>query len=258
MNNNKINNKIKELKECSKEEPYEPNQQDDLDHDRERERTEFTHMTAQFLSKYNVYNNNRENNRADTRSLKNTYKDMKFYKKRFIQLCKNLYSLQMKRYSNNLDRNKELSEVVEDTNQDMNQDILEAFHDFMLLSFNNFKFIDKSIIIQEEYNQSQSQTQSETYTGHNSHDLDKTFFLDKNKIALEDANKVLIKHVDISLKGKPIHTLMNLKRKPLYETKPTFIPKQKKINIKDKRFKHKNKNKNPNKNKNKPDISNNF
>jgi hypothetical protein len=225
---------------------------------------DITELTTHFLSKYNIYNthqsrNNRETQRETQDNLKlhskMSYKDIRFYKKRLSQVYKSLYYYYLYSYKNqhkstqnNQDTNGNINSL--ENSPDISDDMMEVFEKFLFLSINHFKFIDKTTILQEEYNNIIKNTDENINRNIDGNidnkskpipDIDKTFFLDKDKINIDNANNILMKNVNISLRGKPINTLMNIKKTPLYQKKPIFIPKQKKINIKEKRFKYKDK-----------------
>ena len=137
----------------------------------------------QLSKKYNKTHENKETNKLIISS-----EDREFYKKRIYQMTKELL------------RGKNIDPIVD-----------ECFNEFLNISINHLKFIDKKDIIQKDYNNIKKKEKK----------LDKNFqIMDKNKLMMKDKKN----------QQKTIKEFVNVinKRNP----PKVFLPEKKVINLK--------------------------
>ena len=132
-----------------------------------------------------------------------SYKDKKFYRKRIIQLTKDLLS-------------DEIDSVF------YHDDIYRAFDKFIHTSIDYFKTIDRSDILQEDYKDLEE----------NLSHLDD--FLEPSDISIENANKGMMRQIYVKNS-----TLDGLVKRTILKKEEPILPKKKKINLKDPELKNK-------------------
>lgn len=132
-----------------------------------------------------------------------SYKDKKFYRKRIIQLTKDLLS-------------DEIDSVF------YHDDIYRAFDKFIHTSIDYFKTIDRSDILQEDYKDLEE----------NLNHFDD--FLEPSNISIENANKGMMRQIYIKNS-----TLDGLVKRTVLKKEEPILPKKKKINLKDPELKNK-------------------
>lgn len=132
-----------------------------------------------------------------------SYRDKKFYRKRIIQLTKDLLS-------------DEIDCVF------YHDDIYRAFDKFIHTSIDYFKTIDRSDILQEDYKDLEE----------NLNHLDD--FLEPSDISIENANKGMMRQIYIKNS-----TLDGLVKRTILKKEEPILPKKKKINLKDPELKNK-------------------
>ena len=174
-------------------------------------------LNLKYFANHNNYNKLFNQNNNDNDILLYSAKDYKFYKKRILQLAKNIL------------RKKEKDTII-----------VEAFDEFIHVAINHLKFIDKSDILQTEFSLlAQNDIKDDLQSN-----LPIIYENETDKLVNED--KLLFKQNKVqSIK---IDECFGIKRK-LRE--PPFIPKQKHINLKERSLKNKGIPKNKNRHKKK-------
>jgi hypothetical protein len=127
-------------------------------------------------------------------------KELKFYKKRIYELIK---------------------EILD--GKETNEELVDSLDIFIKKSIEHFKIIDRSDILQEEYNNISKKVK-----------FKKELKEDETERKIEESNNLLMKSMDV--KTTDIEKSLGLIRKKK-ECKKEIIPKQKELNIKDPKFK---------------------
>ena len=163
----------------------------------------------------NILNKNRKINR----------KDKKFYRRRILSLTKDLLY-------------KEESEVV------VSPDIKCAFDNLVKTCVHYFKILDRSDIIQEDYNGFDEEIKEEK---EEKEEKDKKEISESEQFLKEENEKLLMRSVKMS--NRPLDNFIKIKMTKQIEE--LIIPQQKEINLKDPILKNKGVNK-------KKNITNNY
>ena len=135
-------------------------------------------------------------------------KNKKFYRKRIIQLTKDLLSLE------------------EENKESYSPDLYKSFYKFINISIDYFQTIDKTDIIQEDYKDLEdSITKFDDILGTEEND---------SSDSLLNANKQMMRQIHLKTA-----TLDGLVKRTLIKKEEPILPKKKKINLKDPELKNK-------------------
>lgn len=142
-------------------------------------------------------------------------KNKKFYRKRLIQLTKDL-----------LTENENENEKA-----DYHQDIYRSFYQYINTSIDYFQTIDRNDIIQEDYKDLEKEFSVE---GEVEDDLFPEFNDLEYNETLEQANKHMMRQINMKN-----YTLDGLVKRTVIKKEEPILPKKKKINLKDPELKNK-------------------
>jgi hypothetical protein len=140
-----------------------------------------------------------------------SFKNKKFYRKRIIQLTKDLLSDE-----------KENPELYP-------PDIYHSFNKYIQLCIDSFQSIDRTDILQEDYKDLEHSISQNDGDKHIESDLDS----DQN-YSLNQANKNMMRQINIKNA-----TLDGLVKRTVIKKEEPILPKKKKINLKDPELKNK-------------------
>lgn len=155
-------------------------------------------ITLDYLMNNSHFKNHLENTKVKIASRK----DKKFYRKRIMNLTKDLL-------------------IYKEMEEPLLPDVKGAFENYVKISIEYFKTLDECDIIQEDYNELEGL------------DTDTIINNDKKNMSLDDANHLLMRSVKIT----PLDKLV--KRTILKKEQEVIMPVQKEINLNEPYLKNK-------------------
>ena len=188
------------------------NKTEKLDNDIiDREKSETDNFLTQATLDYLINTKQYKINLSNSENKKINRKDKKFYRKRIINLIKDLLT-------------KEESEII------VTPDIKSAFDNLVKICINYFKILDRNDIIQEDYNGFDEEINEEK-------ELSET-----EKFLKEENEKLLMRSVKMTTNSLDKFIKIKMTKQP----EELIIPQQKEINLKDPNLKNKGINKKKN------------
>lgn len=188
------------------------NKTEKLDNDIiDKEKSETDNFLTQATLDYLINTKQYKINLSNSENKKINRKDKKFYRKRIINLIKDLLT-------------KEESEII------VTPDIKSAFDNLVKICINYFKILDRNDIIQEDYNGFDEEINEEK-------ELSET-----EKFLKEENEKLLMRSVKMTTNSLDKFIKIKMTKQP----EELIIPQQKEINLKDPNLKNKGINKKKN------------
>jgi hypothetical protein len=165
-------------------------------------------VSLDFLINKKQYKNHSTSFTENTINKKINKKDKKFYRRRILNLTKDLLS----------------KETESEISSEIPPDIKYMFDNFIKACVHYFKILDRNDIIQEDYNEFKDKIKENNEINDESH-----------KILKEENEKLLMRSVKMSTPSLDNFIKINMTK----QSKELIIPQQKEINLKDPILKNK-------------------